>query len=215
MKVLYGIYPDLCISNPVRVVKASKNVVLPKYFYNQLAYLQNGNFQAATEAATKIMTSLIKQESPNVLIFKTVAGGTVYFTDEAANCGSFDNSYENLDTRNPLDRYLLSLSKLSETLEAKIVFIASSLEVVRKCHTLNFEVASIEEFLTPDESWLQPEMLVNIQVTISDTINEPEPLVTQEQVIAPELNSSLEIQWQDIRVATQASNIGWIDITVR
>jgi len=39
MKALYGIEPDLCISNPDILVWSNKDVILPKYFYNQLVYL--------------------------------------------------------------------------------------------------------------------------------------------------------------------------------
>jgi len=212
MKVLYSLEPDFYIINPKILVNFNKDVILPKYFYTQLTHLSQGSFQNATDAATLIINSLSKWAESDILIFKTVAGGTVYFTDEAANCGSFDNSYENLDIRNPLDRYLLSLLKLSETLEAKIVFLASSPEVIRKCRTLNFEVATLEEFSTPGESWLRPEMLVNIQASIPDTTSEPEPLANQEQVTAPDPAPSVEIQWRDIRVARQASNIEWIDL---
>ncbi|MBR8837883.1 MAG: hypothetical protein DSM106950_28730 [Stigonema ocellatum SAG 48.90 = DSM 106950] len=162
-----------------------------------------------------IVNSLMKWGESDVLIFKTVGGGTVYFIDEATNHVNIDNQYENIDTTNLLDRYLLSLLKLSETLEAKIVFLASSRGVIRKCRTLNFEIATLEEFSTPGESWLRPEMLVDIQASVSDTTSESEPLATQEQVTAPEPAPSPEIQWRDIRVATQASSIEWIDITVR
>ena len=215
MKVLYCLEPDLYIINSKSLVNFDKDVILPKYFYTQLTHLSQGNFQNATDAATIIVNSLSTWAESDILIFKTVAGGTVYFTDEAANCGSFDHSYDNLDTRNLLDRYLLSLLKLSETLEAKIVFLASSPEVVRKCRTLNFEIATLEEFSTPGESWLRPEMLVNIQPSISNTTSEPEHDATQDQVTAPDPAPSVEIQWRDIRVARQGSNIEWIDITLR
>ena len=215
MKVLYCLEPDLYIINSKSLVNFDKDVILPKYFYTQLTHLSQGNFQNATDAATIIVNSLSKWAESDILIFKTVSGGTVYFTDEAANCGSFDNSYENLDTRNLLDRYLLSLLKLSETLEAKIVFLASSPEVIRKCRTLNFEIATLEEFSTPGESWLRPEMLLDIQASISDTTSEPEALATEDQVTAADPAPCVEIQWRDIRVARQGSNIEWIDITLR
>ncbi len=195
------------------MIDCTKDIVLPKYFYSQITHLSQGDFQVATDAATRILNSLINREQSDVLIFKTSTGGTVYFIDEVANCRSFDNPYENLNTTNLLDRYLLSLLKLSETLESKIVFIASSAEVIRKCRTLNFEVATLEEFSTPGESWLRPEMLVEIQANINDTISETEPLVTQEQVSALEPEPSVQIEWRDIRLAEQISNIHWVQIT--
>jgi len=212
MKFVYGIEPDLCIVNSEILINFPKDIVLPKYFHTQLTHLSRSNFQLATNAATIIVNSLMRWGESDVLTFKIVGGGTVYFIDEATYHINIDNPYENLDTTNLLDRYLLRLLKLSETLEAKIVFLASSPEVIRKCRTLNFEVATLEEFSTPGESWLRPEMLVNIQASIPDTTSEPEPLANQEQVTAPDPVPSVEIQWRDIRVARQASNIEWIDL---
>jgi hypothetical protein len=213
MKLLYAIESDLCLINPETLIDCTKDIVLPKYFYSQITHLSQGDFQVATDAATRILNSLINREQSDVLIFKTSTGRTVYFIDEVANCRSFDNPYENLNTTNLLDRYLLSLLKLSETLESKIVFIASSAEVIRKCRTLNFEVATLEEFSTPGESWLRREMLVEIQANRDDTISETEPLVTQEQVTVLEPEPSVQIEWRDIRLAEQISNIHWVQIT--
>lgn len=214
MKVLYGLEADFCINNPELIADSFKDIVLPKYFYTQLAHLSNGNFPTATDAAIKIMNSFMRQRESDVLIFKTISGGTVYFTNEEANCVNIDTSYENLEPRNLLDRYLLSLLKLSETLKAKIVFLASSPEVIRKCRTLHFEIATIEEFSAGGKSWLQPEMLLDIQAETSNAIRKQEFVSTQEQATAPEPDSAAQVQWRDIKVAGQ-SNIHWIDITRR
>jgi len=215
MKLLYGIEPDLCIINPEILVNFTKDIILPKYFYSQITHLSQGNFQVATDAATVILNSLIKQEQSDVLIFQTVNGGIVYFTDEATHKLNIDNCYENLDIKNLLDRYLLSLLKLSEILEAKTVFVASSAEVIRKCRSLNFEVATLEEFLTPDESWLQPEILIDIQASMAETTSEAEPVVTQQHLNTTELEPFVQIEWRDIRVPGQLNNLKWIDITLR
>jgi hypothetical protein len=215
MKVLYGIEPDLCIINPEILVDFTKDIILPKYFYAQITHLSQGNFQAVTDAAIKILNSLIKQEQSDVLIFNTVKRGIVYFTDEATNHKNIDDHYKNLDTRNLLDRYLLSLFKFSEIIAANIVFLASSSEVIRKCRNLNFEVATLEEFTRSGESWLRPKMLVDIQASIDDKISEPKSLVTQEPITAPSSENPAQIQWQDIRLAGEPSNIHWINITFR
>lgn len=216
MKVLYGIEPNLCIRNPEALVNFTKDIILPKYFFTQLIHLSNGNFQFATDAATIIVNSLIKYGESDVFIFKTVSGGTVYVTDEATYQMNINNQYENIDTINLLDRYLLSLLKVSDFLEAEVIFIASSPEIIRKCHTLNFEVANLEEFAASGESWLRPEMLVDIQASIYTSTSAPEALPTQEQVPTSELDTFIEeIQWRDIRVAEEDSNIHWIDIMLR
>ena len=164
MKILYGIEPDLCIRNPQLISHNERDVVLPKYFYIQLLHLKNGNFESATESATKIIDSLITTSAEDLLIFQTSAGGTVYFNDQEITVENFQGIYGNLDFRNPLDRYLVNLAKISETLDATIVFIASSSEIIRKCRMLNFDVATIEEFSTiSGESWLQAEMILQIQ----------------------------------------------------
>ncbi|MBO1347384.1 MAG: hypothetical protein EBE86_008300 [Hormoscilla sp. GUM202] len=67
MNILYGIEPDLCIVNPDLSIGASRDIVLPKYFYMQLEHLKNETF---TEAAAKIVDSLEMQEAEDLLIFK-------------------------------------------------------------------------------------------------------------------------------------------------
>ena len=56
-------------------------------------------------------------------------------------------------------------------------------------------------------------MLVEIQANRDDTISETEPLVTQEQITALEPEPSVQIEWRDIRLAEQISNIHWVQIT--
>lgn len=165
MKLLYATEPDLFIINPEKLVNFSKDVIVPKYFYNQLIFISQGNFQSASDAANIILNSLIKLEASDVLIFKSMAGGIVYFIDEATQYINVNNCYENIDIINPLDRYLLSLIKLSATLEAKIIFTASTPEVIKKCHNVNFEIATLQEFSISGESWLQPEMLIDIEAS--------------------------------------------------
>ena len=63
------------------------------------------------------------------------------------------------------------------------------------------------------ESWLRRGMLVEIQANRDDTISETEPLVTQEQITALEPEPSVQIEWRDIRLAEQISNIYWVQIT--
>ena len=99
-----------------------------------------------------------------------------------------------------MDCYLYSLLKLSENLEAKIVFLASSPEIIRKCNALNIEVIIIEEYLAIAQSWLQPEMLLNFQASYEDNIDETEDLTTQ------------QVEWQDITTSQQQNNIHWVDI---
>ncbi|MCC5631688.1 hypothetical protein LC613_28640 [Nostoc sphaeroides CHAB 2801] len=215
MKRLYATEPDLFIITPERLVNFSKDVILPKYFYNQLIFLSQGNFQSASDAANTILNSLIKLVESDILTFKTITGGTVYFIDEATQYIDIDNCYENIDIRNPLDPYLLSLIKLSAILEAKIIFIASTPEIIRKCRYLNFEIANLEELSTSGESWLQPEMLIDIEASISESISQPEALVTQEEITTSELEPTIQVQWRDIRVAVEVNNIEWIDIISR
>ncbi|MCL1470999.1 hypothetical protein [Argonema antarcticum] len=194
MNILYGLEPDLCICNPELLVWTSKDVVLPKYFYSQLVYLKDGNFHAATEAATKIIESLDRQEILEFLIFKTVSGGTIYFIDEAMKLENVLSSYEDIDARNPLDRYLLTLLKLAETFEYKISFLALTSEIIRKISRLGFAVASMQEFSTPSESWLKPEMIADIQLIL-------DPLS--------------QLKWQDFseEIEENKDDIQWLDIS--
>ena len=194
MNILYGLEPDLCICNPELLVWTSKDVVLPKYFYSQLVYLKDGNFHAATEAATKIIDSLERQELFELLIFKTVSGGTIYFVNEEINLDNVISSHEDIDVRNPLDRYLLTLLKLAETFDSKISFLALTSEIILKGSRLGFDVASMQEFSTPSESWLKPEMIADIQV-ILDPIS--------------------QVKWQDFpeEIEENKDDIQWLDIS--
>ena len=195
MKLLYALEPDLCLINPQYLNEFTKDIILPKYFYTQLQHLSSGNFQSATNNANLIINSLIEHDESDVLIFQTVAGGTVYFIDEKIH-------NTNLDTNSLLDCYLFSLLKLSENLEAKIVFLTSSPETIGKCQNLNFEVAIIEEYLTIGESWLTPEMLLNFQASCRENIPQQEDTFQQ-------------IEWQDITTSQRQNNIHWMDISRR
>ncbi|WP_414620245.1 hypothetical protein [Calothrix sp. CCY 0018] len=203
MNILYALEPDLCLINPQYINDFTKDIILPKYFYTQLQHLSLGNFQSATEAANLIINSLIEHDDPEILIFKTVAGGTVYFIDEKLH-------QTNLDTNSLLDCYLFSLLKLSENLEAKIVFLTSSPEIIRKCQALNFEVAIVEEYLTIGESWLQPEMLLNFQANCRENISEAQDLPIPQQE-----DTFQQIEWQDITTSQRQNNIHWMDILRR
>ncbi len=192
MKILYGIEPDVCMSHP-EVVSSDKDIILPKYFYNQLEYIKQSSVEFANDAAAKIIDSLLGQGELNFLVFKTIRHGTVYFVDEGNNLENYAKE-KNIDIKTPIDRYLLILLKIAEITEAKIVFIAMSAQVISRCSSLGFEVASIEEFSNPGNSWLQPEMLVDIQTKL-------DPLAL--------------IKWQEDleEVVEPENNIHWLDIT--
>ncbi len=208
MKLLYALEPDLCLINPQYINNFTKDIILPKYFYTQLQHLSSGNFQSATDTANLIINSLIEYDESEVLIFKTVAGGTVYFIDEKIH-------QRNTENNSLLDCYLYSLLKLSENLEAKIVFLASSPEIIRKCNALNIEVIIVEEYLAIAESWLQPEMLLNFQASCRENIDETEEFPTQQQEDAPQLQPSTQVEWRDITTLQQQNNIQWVDIPRR
>ncbi len=195
MKNLYALEPDLCLINPQYINDFTKDIILPKYFYTQLQHLSLGNFQSATDTANLIINSLIEYDESEILIFKTVAGGTVYFIDEKV--------YQtNIDNNSLLDCYLYSLLKLSENIEAKIVFLASFPELIRKCNALNIEVIIVEEYLAIAQSWLQPEMLLN-QASCRENLDKTEDLTTQ------------QVEWRDITTSQQQNNIQWVDIPRR
>ncbi|MGB3652418.1 MAG: hypothetical protein WBA41_14540 [Rivularia sp. (in: cyanobacteria)] len=206
MKVLYALEPDLCLINPQYINDFTKDIILPKYFYTQLQHLSLGNFQSATDNANLIINSLIEYDESEILIFKTVGGGTVYFIDEKV--------YQtNIDNNSLLDCYLYSLIKLSENLEAKIVFLTSSPELIRKCNALNIEVIIIEEYLAIAQSWLQPEILLN-QASCRENLDETE-LTTQQQENITQIQPSTQIEWRDIATSQQQNNIQWVDISRR
>lgn len=203
MKFLYAIEPDLCLINPQYINDFTKDIILPKYFYTQLQNLSLGNFQSATDNATLIINSLIEYEKSDILMFKTVAGGTVYFIDEKIH-------QTNIENNSLLDCYLFSLLKLSENLEAKIVFLSSSPEIIDKCKAFNFKVVIVEEYLAFGESWLQPEILFNFEANCRENFTEGENLSNQQQE-----DTSQKIEWQDIRTSQQNNNIHWVDIPRR
>ena len=193
MKIVYGIEPDLCIGNTDLLVWASKDIILPKYFYLQLEHLSKGNFLSGTASAKKIIDSLHRQEADESLIFKTVCGATVYFHNETMRIEKYLITNIGFDIRNPLDRYLLSFFKMSEILEFQAVFLASSPEVIRKCRTLGFKVTTAEELLSIGNSWLQTEMILYMQENL-------DPIA--------------RIKWADEadKRGENNDNINWIDI---
>ena len=206
MKILYAIEPDLCIINPDILINFPLDIVLPQYFLTQINHLKNSDFGNATVAANKIINSLKQWEDTDLLLFTTNNGGKVYFIDETINYSKIERQYQSIDNTNPLDRYLLSILYLSNILEAKIVFLASSSEIIRKCHILNFDSVTLEEFAPHGESWLQSEMLIHVQTSNLDIVTEPDILD------ASETETTVQIQWQDMILSQSTSNIEWIDM---
>ena len=186
MKALYGIEPDLCISNPDILVWSNKDVILPRYFYNQLVYLTERDFTQATQAAEKIINSLERQEIPNLLIFKTISEGTIYFHNEEINVQAIGD----LDMRNPIDRYIVGLINIAEILECSTIFLPLSSEIINKCCALNMDVTNTEEFMNVGTSWLKPEMLVGLEAKL-DPIS--------------------QVQWEDTQVVEELGNINWVE----
>ena len=72
-------------------------------------------------------------------------------------------------------------------------FLPQSAGVIRKCLSLQFEVAICEDFSAPGESWLAPEMLADIPAML-------DPLA--------------QVQWQEDtdEFVEPADSIQWIDI---
>ncbi|MDP5337457.1 MAG: hypothetical protein NWQ28_02635 [Nodularia sp. (in: cyanobacteria)] len=206
MKILYGIEPYICIVNPDILRNFSLDIVLPQYFLTQLNHLSNSNFGNSTESANIIINSLNQGEDSNLLLFKTNAEGTAYFIDEAINYLKVDSQYQNIDSTNLLDRYLLSLLYLSNILEAKIVFLAASPEIIGKCRILNLDTVTLAESTLNGESWLQPEMLINIETSHPEIVSEPNILA------ASEGETTVQIQWLDIKLSQGTSNIQWLDM---
>ncbi|MDB9322754.1 hypothetical protein PN483_06045 [Nodularia spumigena CS-591/04] len=206
MNILYSIEPDICIINPDILINFPLDIVLPQYFLTQINHLSNSDFGNATESANTIINSLNQWEDSDLLLFKTNAEGRVYFIDESINYLKVDSQYQYIDNTNLLDRYLLSLLYLSNILEVKIVFLASSPEIINKCRILNFDTVTLAEFTLNGESWLQPEMLVNVESSNPDIFSEPNILNTSE------IETTIPIQWQDIRVSQGTNNIQWLDI---
>lgn len=211
MKFLYGIEPDLCMIGAKILTFFSKDVILPKYFYLQLTHLSQGNHQVVTDIASTLINSLVKRTESNDLLFYTSYNGSVYFVDEAVYY--VNNSQYSLDGNSLLERYLLSLLKISEILESKVIFITSSPEVIRKCRILNFEIGTLEDFFSGGQSWLEPEMLLDLQASTTEGRDEIESAAVQD-ANTYELQNFEEIQWQDIRVIEQSDNIQWMDINL-
>jgi len=206
IRIIYAIEPDLCITNPDILTNFSLDIVLPQYLLTQINHLSNSDFGNITVSANKIINSLNQQEDTEFLLFKTNSQGKIYFIDETINYLQINRQYENIDNTTPLDRYLLSLLYLSNILEAKIVFLASSPEIIRKCRIFNFDPVTIEEFTPNGESWLNPEMLINLPINNPDIVPESDILNFSET------ETTVQIQWQDIKILGGTSNIEWIDM---
>ena len=198
MKALYGIEPDLCMVHPQIIINNNQDIVLPQYFYIQLLHLKNGDFESATDDAIKIIDSLILSATEGLLFFKTGAGGIVYFHNQEISVENFQESSGILDLKHPLDRYLLSLTQLSEILDTQIVFIASSPKVIHKCSKLHLIPATIEDFYaTTSTSWLEPKMIVDIHVTLAPMTQ----IQWQEEEIEAPQNQGNDIHWLEINNA--------------
>lgn len=194
MKILYGLEPDFCISHPEIIVDNYQDIVLPKYFITQLEFLRHGNFTSATIAAEQIISSLIRQGDSELLIYKTSSNGTVYFIDQEINFNTLSNNCASIDIKNPLDRYLLSLVNLSSIIKAKIMFLSLTAPIRQKCLMLGFDLASKEDFTSPRESWLQPEILLEMQAKI-DPLAQVKWQENLEQIVVKPENF---INWLDI-----------------
>ena len=231
MKKFYCIEPDLCMSQPELIIQSSKDIVLPKYLYTQLIYLKNGNFANATTTATQILDVLEAETHSNDLIFRNLNNGIIYFINEKIYGDQLNILNIPLDNNNLLDCYLLSSLHLAEILESQIVFLASSPELRRKCHSLNMEIMVVEEFLVGGETWFKPELFLPLQEsTIQQEVTVPEItqqesnnlestinnipeipfLVTEPE--SPQDNSLPSIEWRDIPMPPKPNNIQWIDV---
>ncbi len=194
MKKLYAIEPDYCISKPEIITNCYQDLVLPEYFYIQLNYLKNGVFGNATESAIQILNQLNPHPESELLLFNNSYNGTIYFINQEIYQQNIYEKYQNNLTReNPLERYLLSLVILGEILPAKISFITTSSEIMRKLYDLEFEIGNIEELLSNNPSWLTAEMLREIPDKI-------DPLT--------------QIKWEEeiIEISEQENIIEWFDI---
>lgn len=231
MKKFYCIEPDLCMSQPELIIQSSKDIVLPKYLYTQLIHLKNGNFANATTTATQILDVLEAEAHSNDLIFRNINNGIIYFINEKNYGDQLNTLNIPLDNNNLLDCYLLSSLHLAEILESQIVFVASSPELRRKCHSLNIEIMVVEEFLVGGETWFKPEFFLPLQEsTVQQEVTVPE--MTQQESNNPEstLNNIAEvpfiitepesptdnplpsIEWRDIPIPPKPNNIQWIDV---
>jgi hypothetical protein len=159
-----------------------------------------------------ILNSLTQQVESDYLFFKTVCNGNIHFIDESLY-HSKNKDYA-ITNQTLLDCYLLSLLEISQILEAKIIFITSSPEVIKKCRLLNFEIGTLEDS-SNGECWLEPKMLSDAQASISNAASKTEPIAVDEQVNTSEPRNLEVIQWQDIPVVKQPSGIQWIDIAPR
>lgn len=206
MNILYAIELDLCITNPDILISFPLDIVLPQYLLTQINHLTNSDFGDVTVSANKILTSLQPNENTDLLIFNTNTQGTIYFIDETIHHLQTNRQYENIDPAIPLNRYLLSLVYLSTILESQVIFLASSNDIIRKCRIFNFETVNLKDFKPHGESWLKPEMLVNLPTTNYDIIPESDILNTLG------IEANVKIEWQDMRISQGTNNIEWIDM---
>lgn len=206
MNILYAIEPDLCITNPDILINFPLDIILPQYLLTQINHLSNSDFGNVTVSANKILTSLKPQENTDLLIFNTNTQGKIYFIDETIHHLQINRQYENIDPAIPINRYLLSLLYLSNILESQVIFLASSSEIIRKCRIFNFETVNLADFKPHGEPWLTPEILVNIAT------NEPD-IITETDIFNPsEIEETVQIEWQDMRISQGTNNIKWIDM---
>ncbi|CAD5913257.1 hypothetical protein PA905_10700 [Planktothrix agardhii CCAP 1459/11A] len=166
MKLLYGIEPDLCIQYPEIITDNSKDIILPLYFYQQLEFLTHNNVQDASEAAAKIFSFCLIEDATEFLIFKNLHQGTVYFINQEKSLDNVKINLNQFDLRNPIDRYMISLFDLAEHLGSQVSFLAVSSQIVAKCHHLNFNRISQEDFIDPGTSWLTYDLIREIPSAI-------------------------------------------------
>lgn len=214
MKVLYGIEPELCIKYPQLVIDCAADMILPYFFYGQLNYLKNQNFETATKSAYDILQALTNQAEADseLLLFQSKNNGHIYFYDDRIinyldfQVSNFDKT---LDEKHPIDRYLLSLLILSDILECHIVFITSSPELIRKCHLLQLEIANPDTLYLNGESWLKPDIIESLMVKVADRSKSQWGEENEQD------NDNTNIQWQDNfeAVVTLPSPIIWIENT--
>lgn len=88
---------------------------------------------------------------------------------------------------------MLILYELTKVLSVKIVFLALSAQVIKKCYSLGFEVATPEEVFRSGESWLKPEMLLEVQVLLDPLAQIQWPEVSSEPVPQDNLINWLNI----------------------
>lgn len=193
MLKIYGIEPDLCITNPHWITDCPNDIILPQYFYVQLEYIKNSNFNRATEASQQILDSLEKQEYSNLLLFQTTSNCLRYFANQEVAWNFINENHQTIDIAIPINRYLVTLFMFAGYLKWKVEFLALSSEVIYLCQKLGFGIATPESFFVPSTSGLETTLIQEVQIRL-------DPLA--------------QIQWQeDIDEAIeQVDFIQWIDL---